>query len=186
MILPGDTLILDCYYKSTERNVTTTGGQSTRHEMCFDFYFYYPAVDLLSASSAKTEEALGKWMVDAQANGYLTGDILGAADNGLDSLYYDHTMDGSLEFYNRLWDPEYTEYDQNYVYCQGDGNDSTILYEIGTQPTGFVEYDQDVFTCDKPTTTTVTSTDDTDSKAMSILEHIWFTIVLGLFRFMIM
>ena len=182
VILPGDTLIMDCYYKSTDRNFTTIGGESTREEMCFDFFFYYPAVDIVTGSSAKHEQALLQWMNDAQDNGYLTGDIsaVAAGVNDLDSLYYDGTMDGGLEFYNRSWDPEYTEYDQNYVYCQGVGNDSTLLYDVRPQPTGFVEYDEDIFTCDEPTTT------ETDSKAMSILEHAWFTIVLGLFRFMIM
>ena len=78
VILPGDTLILDFYFDSSSRDFVTYGGESTREEMCFDFFLYYPAVDLISASSAKNYIALGQWMADAQTNGYLTGDILSA------------------------------------------------------------------------------------------------------------
>ena len=183
MILPGDTLILDCYYTSSERNFTTIGGESAKQEMCFDFFMYYPAVDFIRGISAKAEEALNKWMFDAQTNGYLTGDISSAFINeDWDSLHYDYTMDGSLEFYNRLWDPEYPEYDQNHVYCVG-SNNTIILYDIRPQPTGFVEYYEDVFTCDGNDS----STGDIDSKAQSILEHSLFIItIVGSFGFMIM
>ena len=49
-----------------------------------------------------------------------------------------------------------------------------------------MEYDEDIFTCDDATDVDQTAVCMTDSKAMSVLEHVLYTMVLGLFGFMIM
>lgn len=41
-ILPGDDLIVECIYDSTERAGPTLGGYSTKEEMCLAFLLYSP------------------------------------------------------------------------------------------------------------------------------------------------
>ncbi|XP_047468421.1 uncharacterized protein LOC125024667 [Penaeus chinensis] len=50
-ILRGDTLITECQYDATMRNVPTFGGFGTEEEMCLVFLTYYPRVDLAVCSS---------------------------------------------------------------------------------------------------------------------------------------
>ncbi|XP_078722329.1 putative DBH-like monooxygenase protein 2 [Lampetra fluviatilis] len=45
-VLPGDQVVTECTYRTTTRNVTTTGGLSTMNEMCLSFLFYYPKVNI--------------------------------------------------------------------------------------------------------------------------------------------
>ena len=159
-MLPGDTLILDCYYDSTSRDFVTYGGESTREEMCFSFFFYYPAVEYPGSGSAKTYNALATWMYEAKAAGYLTGDldrafeILGQTYDERQAFadigYNTSDLDGALEFYNRLWNPEYEQYDQNHMGC------GSLWWDNLQQPTGFQAYDPDIFTCDD----TITANDD--------------------------
>ncbi|KAJ3036678.1 hypothetical protein HK097_003775 [Rhizophlyctis rosea] len=42
VFLPGDQLITKCSYDSSGRNVSTTYGESTSNEMCFNFLLYWP------------------------------------------------------------------------------------------------------------------------------------------------
>eukprot|EP00486_Rosalina_sp_Unknown_P006020 CAMPEP_0201567166 /NCGR_PEP_ID=MMETSP0190_2-20130828/7517_1 /ASSEMBLY_ACC=CAM_ASM_000263 /TAXON_ID=37353 /ORGANISM="Rosalina sp." /LENGTH=621 /DNA_ID=CAMNT_0047986831 /DNA_START=49 /DNA_END=1914 /DNA_ORIENTATION=- len=175
VILPGDTLILDCYYDSTSRDFFTYGGESTSEEMCFSFYFYYPAVDFQGSGSAKTEAALSQWMKDANSEGYLTGDIDYALENSdFSNIGWDNTKDGHLEFYNRLWSTDYEEYNQNYMGCGGEENG--VWLEEVSLPTGFEEYDANVFTCDE-------TTSPPEDKAYFI-GNICFSIIMGFLGFM--
>ena len=41
-ILPGDELIVECVYDSTERDTITYGGEGTYDEMCLSFLLVYP------------------------------------------------------------------------------------------------------------------------------------------------
>ena len=41
-LMPNDELIMECDYDSSARKNITTGGESTRHEMCLAFILYYP------------------------------------------------------------------------------------------------------------------------------------------------
>merc|ERR1712087_539325 len=50
-VLPGDSLIIDCWTDSTSRSAATIGGLSSVDEMCIAFLFYYPAVDLWGAQA---------------------------------------------------------------------------------------------------------------------------------------
>ena len=70
-VLPGDTLIMDCYYDSSLRNHTTYGGESTQEEMCIGSVMYYPAIDFIGGFTWKTVSALQNWLEDAQNEGYL-------------------------------------------------------------------------------------------------------------------
>ena len=184
-------LFFHCYYDTTDRDYVTLGGDSTREEMCYDFFLYYPAVDLYYIGSAKNPANLSKWMNDAQQAGYLTGDIDAAFSTlNFDELEYDSSLAGAEEFYDRLWDPEYSEYDGHYVICTG-SNDTNNLFDIRPQPTDFISYEEDIFTCDDEVTSTdqPTSTNNdkisstlTENKAISI-GNTWIGIILGFARF---
>ena len=155
MILPGDTLIMDCFYDTTNRDIFTLGGESTSEEMCLAFYLYYPAVDFIGGSIGKREEALGQWMGDAQSEGYLTGNLTEASLTwNWDILEYNIELDGAEEFYNRLWNTEYEQYDQNYAWCGNADNSNLVWVENAQQPSGFEEYDATIFTCNDDDTTT--------------------------------
>ena len=45
-VLPGDILLLHCYYNTTGRDGVTVGGESTSDEMCLAFPVYYPKVEM--------------------------------------------------------------------------------------------------------------------------------------------
>ena len=146
---------MDCYVDSSDRDYHTYGGQPTTDEMCFVFIVYYPAVEVTAVQSGKTPTALYNWMVDAQNNGYLSGDaqdilgvLYGSWPYNFDDFTYDSSKEGALEFYNRLWDPDYPEYDEHYYYCFNaefdDINDET--YAI-PQPNNFTVYEPDIFEC---------------------------------------
>ena len=63
LVLPGDELILECEYDTSDRNQPTFGGLSTREEMCLAFILYYPRAplaDCRSLPSLRTvKDALG-------------------------------------------------------------------------------------------------------------------------------
>ncbi|KAK8380027.1 hypothetical protein O3P69_016584 [Scylla paramamosain] len=50
-LLPGDTLITECYYNSSQRTKPTSGGLSTKDEMCLAFFSYYPRTSFFSCLS---------------------------------------------------------------------------------------------------------------------------------------
>ncbi|XP_042880997.1 uncharacterized protein LOC122258825 [Penaeus japonicus] len=53
-IFRGDSLITECQYDATKRNVPTFGGFGTEEEMCLVFLTYYPRVDLSVCASQPT------------------------------------------------------------------------------------------------------------------------------------
>ncbi|XP_022911259.2 MOXD1 homolog 1 [Onthophagus taurus] len=50
-ILPGDSLITECSYKTSDRKSPTFGGYSTQEEMCLAFILYYPKTELAGCFS---------------------------------------------------------------------------------------------------------------------------------------
>jgi len=53
-VLPGDSIQLQCFYRTTGIGNVTLGGESTRNEMCVSFLMYYPEIDLGACSSQST------------------------------------------------------------------------------------------------------------------------------------
>ncbi|XP_030383547.1 MOXD1 homolog 1 [Scaptodrosophila lebanonensis] len=51
VVLPGDYIITDCAYETTNRKRPTFGGYSTKQEMCLSFITYYPKIDLAGCYS---------------------------------------------------------------------------------------------------------------------------------------
>ena len=156
ILLPGDEFILDCWTDSSEREYATTGGESSSQEMCFAFLLHYPALDLRYATAAKSSFALETWMKDAQEAGYMNGTafdieaIFDAEDDEPDfsTLSYDGSMNGALEFYNRLYSVEYEEYNQHTLFCAGNEglyNDNT---ENVVRDESFEEYDLGIDECE--------------------------------------
>jgi len=150
IILPGDGLIMDCYFDSTARDYATYGGESTQEEMCIGGVMYYPTVGSVGGFTAKTEQAFENWLRDAQNGGFIDGNITQAFNEwNFDILEFNSELDGAEEFYSRLWDPTYSNYSEHYQYCGNFANESKIIFQDNaTQPIGFEEYDANIFTCD--------------------------------------
>jgi len=126
-ILPGDELIVDCWYDSSDRANVTVGGESSRKEMCVAGFLYYPAIDGgVGGGAMKSADALMQWASDAKHEGYLTGDVDAIGDvtidefgyaHGFPDLQYDSSADGAAEFYERLWSTQYPQYNKHSVFC---------------------------------------------------------------------
>ena len=88
----GDELILNCVYNTKDRDVFTVGGLSTQEEMCLNFIFYYPKIDMPFCLSSY------------QANSF---------DSALESFQCNNVdINGSTTFeelYSRARDIEWTE-----------------------------------------------------------------------------
>ncbi|XP_068248771.1 DBH-like monooxygenase protein 1 [Palaemon carinicauda] len=52
VVLPGDTLIVECDYDSTKKAKPTFGGEDSDDEMCLGYLTYYPRMELSSCLSA--------------------------------------------------------------------------------------------------------------------------------------
>jgi len=101
-ILPGDELIVECVYDSTERDGMTYNGESTMEEMCLSYLMVYPKPNLGSCVSgypAVLNPDNGEWVGDvsvffeqAEINGYYDPD----------TDFYDVNVDGALEFYQQF------------------------------------------------------------------------------------
>ncbi|XP_021962814.1 DBH-like monooxygenase protein 1 [Folsomia candida] len=50
-VLPGDELITECEYETTQNNRMVLGGLSTTQEMCQTFFIYYPRINLMQCTS---------------------------------------------------------------------------------------------------------------------------------------
>ena len=152
VLLPGDEFILDCYIDSSERDGVTTGGESSSQEMCFAFLWYYPALGLKAASVAKSPSVIRTFWEDAQQAGYMNGttdDIDTVFQTGdVSLLHYDGSMDGALEFYNRLYSVENEEYNQHTLICEGkDGRYNDEFLNVARDES-FEKYDLGVDQCD--------------------------------------
>ena len=51
VLLPGDELIFNCLYNTKSRSEFTHGGQSIQEEMCLNFLYYYPRMDIPNCGS---------------------------------------------------------------------------------------------------------------------------------------
>ncbi|XP_064084123.1 DBH-like monooxygenase protein 1, partial [Macrobrachium nipponense] len=58
VVLPGDSLIVECGLDSTSRSGPTFGGFGTYQEMCHSILYYYPRVDLTSCFSELSAKSL--------------------------------------------------------------------------------------------------------------------------------
>ena len=158
-ILPGDSLIIDCWVDSSNRSQVTVAGESSRQEMCSAGFMYYPRYgdEGLGVGSMvwKTEDALMEWASDAQELGYLTGDVEAINETYFDEFFYlqnfpnltyDSAAEGAAEFYERLWSADYAQYNEHYVTCF----DGTFLIDepifddfVPYEATSYCEEDND-------------------------------------------
>ena len=91
-ILPGDDLILDCYYNTSDQDDTVFAGESTNEEMCFVFLYVYPKPELRECQSRFLGNEFSIWYTQAQNLGFLD-----------DDFNYNTNIDGAKEFYQALW-----------------------------------------------------------------------------------
>ncbi|XP_078690261.1 DBH-like monooxygenase protein 1 homolog [Branchiostoma floridae x Branchiostoma belcheri] len=50
-VLPGDSILMECTYDTTDRNGVTYGGLKTEDEMCIAWILYYPKMELAKCES---------------------------------------------------------------------------------------------------------------------------------------
>ncbi|EDV25400.1 uncharacterized protein TRIADDRAFT_55459 [Trichoplax adhaerens] len=70
-MMPGDTMSVTCVYKTKNRTKLTLGGLSTKEEMCLNYVFYYPKIDLSACSTQPAYEALGPYLAKLWRKGIL-------------------------------------------------------------------------------------------------------------------
>ena len=63
-------------------------------------------------------------------------------------LFYDASIDGALEFYNRLYSADYPQYNQHTLYCAGNEGLYNDEYENVVRDESFNEYDLGLDECD--------------------------------------
>ncbi|XP_074653955.1 DBH-like monooxygenase protein 1 isoform X2 [Tubulanus polymorphus] len=60
-IKQGDSLLVECTYNTMDRTDMSRGGESTREEMCYVFFYYYPRIPLAMCSThPNTSEAIAQ------------------------------------------------------------------------------------------------------------------------------
>ncbi|KAI9347717.1 PHM/PNGase F domain-containing protein [Obelidium mucronatum] len=67
VIMPGDTLLTQCYFLPTERIRTnaTKFGESTNDEMCFNFVTYYPAMPNIGVCLGNSKQGMASCSTEA-------------------------------------------------------------------------------------------------------------------------
>lgn len=108
-VLPGDILVLKCFYGSENANGITVGGLSTRDEMCLTFPVYYPKLSLTHCHSIIST---GDLLSFAQSNNIIpAGDLNVIAglnqatwDNKLVETYQNALLNGNQTAYCRATD----------------------------------------------------------------------------------
>lgn len=67
-VLPGDVLINNCRYKTTNRSAITLGGFGIRDEMCVNYIHYYPKSDLEVCKSSTDTATLRSYFEYLEVN----------------------------------------------------------------------------------------------------------------------
>ncbi|XP_064118161.1 DBH-like monooxygenase protein 1 isoform X2 [Macrobrachium nipponense] len=60
VVMPGDTLIVECDYDSTRKAIPTFGGEDTDDEMCLAYFTYYPRMQISRCLSVPTVSQIYK------------------------------------------------------------------------------------------------------------------------------
>ena len=139
-ILPGDELILECVYDSTERNSTTYNGPTTEDEMCLSYLMVYPKPIL--GTCVSLYPALpnnGEWVGDVSAF-FEQAEINGYYDPDID--FYDVNVDGALEFYQQFVN------EGNRLQLCGDNQGLPLPANFGVYPSLRPDIDYDAFNDD--------------------------------------
>eukprot|EP01084_Bolivina_argentea_P296317 510327_1 len=97
VVLPGDELILECTYDTTDEVMPIIGGPATWNEMCHNWMIAYPKQDLVRCSATPTEEMMQNFFDEAAEKGYWNGSFINDP-NG----YYDTTIKAAVDFYNEF------------------------------------------------------------------------------------
>jgi hypothetical protein len=95
-VLPGDVIQLKCFYGTEQTDGVTTGGFSTREEMCFTFLVYYPRIEMSLGLSVITEDDLLKYLGTLPAHS-VAQISNGQYVEGLNSVDWDEERRQTLE-----------------------------------------------------------------------------------------
>ncbi|XP_064605912.1 DBH-like monooxygenase protein 1 [Liolophura sinensis] len=69
LVLPGDGLITECVYNSSQIATVTFGGLRTVQEMCLSFVLYYPRINLTECSTIPSQDYLNNFRNPLQRHG---------------------------------------------------------------------------------------------------------------------
>eukprot|EP00058_Branchiostoma_floridae_P003514 XP_002589002.1 hypothetical protein BRAFLDRAFT_124914 [Branchiostoma floridae] len=130
-IYPGDTLVMECSYRSTDQDNVVYGGLGALEEMCMDFVFYYPKSKLRSCDSRpSSSRTLGFVGVED----YIPDPFQILAPPSLVNKSYEDVVEGFQWTGQRVQQFSSHILDGNFsTFCLGMGNGSADYYELASQ-----------------------------------------------------
>ncbi|XP_078608530.1 DBH-like monooxygenase protein 1 homolog [Branchiostoma floridae x Branchiostoma japonicum] len=131
-IYPGDTLVMECNYRTAHKDNVVYGGLGTPEEMCMDFLFYYPKFNLHNCDS---RPSFSRTLGFVGVKDYNPEPFQVLAPPGLVNKSYEEVMEGfqwtderAQQFSSHLLGGNFT------TYCFGKGNSSAFLEPVGEMP----------------------------------------------------
>eukprot|EP00490_Sorites_sp_Unknown_P005830 CAMPEP_0114655214 /NCGR_PEP_ID=MMETSP0191-20121206/10965_1 /TAXON_ID=126664 /ORGANISM="Sorites sp." /LENGTH=271 /DNA_ID=CAMNT_0001870895 /DNA_START=827 /DNA_END=1643 /DNA_ORIENTATION=+ len=91
LILPGDKLLIECVFNTSNRDFMTYGGISSREEMCQGWLTIYPAVGSGFCASTQKQETFESFLNTASERGYWDGEMYDASTEDALNLYHEYT-----------------------------------------------------------------------------------------------
>jgi len=132
-ILPGDDMVLECTYDSSQRNNATVGGWGTPQEMCMVFMEYYPKMDGMTDMSCMSfTDPRAMLMLLGIQNRTIGNDFQQAIDNGtVPSVTFRGRTMPVTDFYNTQvqWTPQLKASLQNFT----KNSKQTVMCEMNAQ-----------------------------------------------------
>eukprot|EP00058_Branchiostoma_floridae_P019171 XP_002604660.1 hypothetical protein BRAFLDRAFT_94822 [Branchiostoma floridae] len=123
-IYPGDTLVMECNYRTAHKDNVVYGGLGTPEEMCMDFLFYYPKFNLHNCDSSPQ---FSRTLSFVGVEDYNLDPFQVLAPPSMVNKSYEEVMEGfqwtderAQQFSSHLMDGNFT------TYCFGKGNSSTL------------------------------------------------------------
>ncbi|XP_078656304.1 DBH-like monooxygenase protein 1 homolog [Branchiostoma floridae x Branchiostoma belcheri] len=118
-IYPGDTLVMECNYRTTHKDNVVYGGLGTPEEMCMDFLFYYPKFNLANCDSMPS---VGRTLSFVGVEDYKSDPFQVLAPPSMVNKTYEELLEGFQ------WTAERAGQFSSYVL---DGNFSTFCFGHG-------------------------------------------------------
>ncbi|CAH1269899.1 MOXD1 [Branchiostoma lanceolatum] len=133
-VYPGDTLVMECNYRSAHKDNVVYGGLGTPEEMCMDFLFYYPKFNLHNCDS---RPSFDRTISFAGVESYTPDPFQVLAPPSLVNKSYEEVMEGvrwtderAQQFSSYLLDGNFS------TFCFGNSNSSAgnFLAPVGEMP----------------------------------------------------
>jgi len=168
-ILPGDQLILECTYDTTEEDDVILFAESTWDEMCVGTLSVYPVPDFMGGHIVDfAQSAVDQWLNDAydlglwdvDMNGSTVEDLIESADFNISSPsdihpndweeyggFWNKDHEDAATFFDKFWDDP--EYSARELWCITLSEFSIIESTFEEEMGEFEEYCADSCQCDE-------------------------------------